>query len=199
MSIYFARHGKTEYGEEHRLEGVSDSELTDEGKKQAGRLGLFLKDRNIKKIISSPLKRSRQTAAIVSGLTGADMNIDETWREMSYGAWDGKKKEDKVEYDVPGKRGLWVQKGDTIQKGQQLCEGNLDLKELFKTVGKDQTQKYIIQEVQRIYTSQGASIHDKHIETITRQMFSRVRVKDAGDSKFSEGEIIERAREQGRK
>ncbi|OGF26084.1 hypothetical protein A2303_04765 [Candidatus Falkowbacteria bacterium RIFOXYB2_FULL_47_14] len=94
MSIYFARHGKTEYGEEHRLEGVSDSELTDEGKKQAGRLGLFLKDRNIKKIISSPLKRSRQTAAIVSGLTGADMNIDETWREMSYGAWDGKKKED---------------------------------------------------------------------------------------------------------
>ena len=47
--------------------------------------------------------------------------------------------------------------------------------------------------MQSIYSSQGASIHDKHIETIARQMFSRVRIKNSGDTNFTEGEIIERA------
>jgi len=103
-----------------------------------------------------------------------------------------KKKEEVVTYEIPSKRAMWVQKGDTIQKGQQLCEGSLDLRELFKAVGREQTQRYIVQEVQRIYTSQGASIHDKHIEIITRQVFSRVKIKEPGDSKFSEGEVIER-------
>ncbi|HEX9721686.1 MAG TPA: DNA-directed RNA polymerase subunit beta' [Candidatus Paceibacterota bacterium] len=102
------------------------------------------------------------------------------------------KDKDIVEYEIPAKRGLWVQKGSQVQRGQQLCEGNLDLDELFKTSGKETTQRYIAKEVQRIYTSQGASIHDKHIEVITRQMFSRVRIGDRGDSRFAEGEIIER-------
>ena len=79
-----------------------------------------------------------------------------------------------------------------MQKGQQLCEGNLDLSELFKNTSKEETQRYIVKEVQRIYTSQGASIHDKHIEVITRQMFARVRIKERGDGRFSEGEIVDR-------
>jgi len=97
-----------------------------------------------------------------------------------------------VEYEIPAKRALWVQKGAQVQKGQQLCEGNLDLAELFETSGKDATQSYVAKEVQRIYTSQGASIHDKHIEVITRQMFSRVKIKDRGGSRFTEGEVVER-------
>ena len=83
--------------------------------------------------------------------------------------------------------------GDKVQAGSQLCEGNLDLKELFKAAGLEETQRYLIKEVQRIYSSQGASIHDKHIETIARQMFARVRVKDGGASSFVEGEVLERA------
>jgi DNA-directed RNA polymerase subunit beta' len=102
------------------------------------------------------------------------------------------KTEELVEYAVPPKRALWVKTGDLVHKGQQLCEGHVDLGELFVSAGKEATEKYIVQEVQRIYTSQGASIHDKHIEVICRQMFSRVRVKDAGDSRFTEGEIVER-------
>ena len=101
-------------------------------------------------------------------------------------------KSELVEYEIPPKRALWVQKGAHVRKGQQLCEGNLDLNELFKSTSKEEAQRYIAKEVQRIYTSQGASIHDKHIEVITRQMFSRVRVKDRGDSRFSEGEIVDR-------
>ena len=103
------------------------------------------------------------------------------------------KKEEVFEYQIPAKMALWVKNGDLITKGQQLCEGHLDLQEIFALKGKDITSRYIVKEVQSIYSSQGASIHDKHIETIARQMFSRVRIKNSGDTNFTEGEIIERA------
>ena len=104
---------------------------------------------------------------------------------------NGKKADDIVEYKIPAKTAIFVKKGQDIKKGQQLCEGSLDLKELFKFSGKEETQRYISKEIQRIYVSQGAVIHDKHIEVIIRQMFSRVKIKDAGDSNFAIGEIIE--------
>ncbi|OHA63239.1 MAG: DNA-directed RNA polymerase subunit beta' [Candidatus Wildermuthbacteria bacterium RIFCSPHIGHO2_01_FULL_48_25] len=98
-----------------------------------------------------------------------------------------------VEYQLPLKRAIWVKAGDQVLKGSQLCEGNLDLDEYFKLAGREESQRYIVKEVQRIYSGQGASIHDKHIESITRQMFSRVRIKEAGGSMFVEGEVVERA------
>ncbi len=104
---------------------------------------------------------------------------------------NGKKADDIIEYKIPAKTAIFVEKGQDIKKGQQLCEGSLDLKELFKLRGKEETQRYISKEIQRIYVSQGAVIHDKHIEVIIRQMFSRVKIKDAGDSNFAVGEIIE--------
>lgn len=112
-------------------------------------------------------------------------------------ATDDKKKEEKenrqqiVEYQVPSKYAILVEKGQMVRKGQQFCEGSLELGELFRVAGREETQRYITKEVQKIYTSQGASIHDKHIEVITRQMFSRVRIGERGDSRFSEGEVME--------
>ena len=104
------------------------------------------------------------------------------------------KKEDVVEYKVPPRAAIWVTLGQAITRGQQLCEGSLDLKELFRLCGVEATQRYIIKEIQKIYVSQGALIHDKHIETICRQMFSRERIKDPGSSlMYSVGEIIEKA------
>ncbi|MBZ9572497.1 DNA-directed RNA polymerase subunit beta' [Patescibacteria group bacterium] len=97
-----------------------------------------------------------------------------------------------MEYKIPAKMAIWVEPGQEIKKGQQLCEGNLDLKDFFKLKGKEETQRYIVKEIQSIYVSQGATIHDKHIEVIVRQMFSRVKIKNAGDSFFTPGEIIER-------
>jgi len=99
-----------------------------------------------------------------------------------------------IEYEIPVKMGIWVQVGQDVSRGQQLCEGNLDLKELFKMVGKDETQRYVVKEIQKIYVSQGAIIHDKHIEVIVRQMFSRLKIKDPGDSSFSVGEVVVRER-----
>ncbi|MDD2696898.1 MAG: DNA-directed RNA polymerase subunit beta' [Candidatus Pacebacteria bacterium] len=104
------------------------------------------------------------------------------------------KKSEIVEYKIPAKSAVWVQPGQEVKRGQQLCEGSLELKELFKLAGEEEAKRYVIKEIQKIYASQGALIHDKHIEVICRQMFSRVRVKDPGDSIFSIGEIVEKTR-----
>ncbi|KPJ55427.1 DNA-directed RNA polymerase subunit beta' [Parcubacteria bacterium DG_72] len=104
-----------------------------------------------------------------------------------------KGKKELVEYKLAEKTAILVEKEQNVAKGTQLSEGNLDLKEVFKTRGKEETQRYILKEIQNIYVSQGAVIHDKHVEVISRQMFSRVKIKDPGNSVFSMGEIVERA------
>lgn len=98
---------------------------------------------------------------------------------------------DIVEYKVPRNVAIHVRKGDLVAVGDQLSEGSVDLKDLYEIAGRAQVEKYIIQSIQKIYTSQGASIHDKHIEIIVRQMFSRIRITDAGGSNFVPGEMIE--------
>ncbi|GAH71677.1 unnamed protein product, partial [marine sediment metagenome] len=99
-----------------------------------------------------------------------------------------------IEYKIPERAAIWVKPADTIKRGQPLCEGSLDLKELLQLTDEALTQRYIVKEIQKIYVGQGVAIHDKHIEVICRQMFSRFRIKDPGDSLFSTGEIVERAK-----
>ncbi len=99
-----------------------------------------------------------------------------------------------IEYKIPERAAIWVKPADTIKRGQPLCEGSLDLKELLQLTDEKLTQRYIVKEIQKIYVSQGVAIHDKHVEVICRQMFSRFRIKDPGDSLFSTGEIVERAK-----
>ncbi|MBI2451024.1 MAG: DNA-directed RNA polymerase subunit beta' [Parcubacteria group bacterium] len=104
-----------------------------------------------------------------------------------------KKKPEVVEYAIPGGTAIIVEKGTKVQKGDSLSEGSVDPSELFKLAGSEKTQRYILNEVQKIYVSQGAPISDKHVEIIIRQMFSRVKVKEEGDSIFTVGEIIPKA------
>ncbi len=98
-----------------------------------------------------------------------------------------------VEYLVPRNARLFVSEGDRVKKGQALCEGPLDLKEILAYRGVDELISYILKEVQKIYVLQGAMINDKHIEIIIRQMLSRVLIKDPGDSDFIEGQIVEKS------
>ena len=86
---------------------------------------------------------------------------------------------------------LMVKDGDVVEKGTQLTEGSLDLRELYKLRGRLETQKYIIKEIQYVYSSQGQPLNDKHVEIIARQMFSRYLVKDAGETSLLPGETIE--------
>lgn len=98
------------------------------------------------------------------------------------------------EHILPLEMPLWVEKGQEVLRGTQLTEGYLDLRNLFKVSGAEAVQKYIIREVQHIYSTQGQDINDKHIEIITRQMFSKVRVEGPGDSDFIPGSIVEKVR-----
>ncbi len=67
------------------------------------------------------------------------------------------------------------------------------MRKLLRAQGPEETQRYITREVKRIYTSEGVSIHGKHIEMITRQMFSRMKIKNGGDSNWLPGQIVTRA------
>ncbi|MBU0721982.1 DNA-directed RNA polymerase subunit beta' [Patescibacteria group bacterium] len=97
------------------------------------------------------------------------------------------------EYIVPKGFGIWVKDGDEVKIGDQLTEGSLDLQQLYQLRGKLEAQKYIIKEIQYVYSSQGQPLNDKHIEIIARQMFARVYVNDAGDTELLPGEIVEKA------
>lgn len=95
------------------------------------------------------------------------------------------------EYKVEPGKSLRVKTGDLVAKGTPLTSGHLNLRKLMKLTDIYTTQKYIMTEVQSIYASQGQTINDKHIEIITRQMFSKVRIVEPGDSNFLPGETID--------
>ena len=96
------------------------------------------------------------------------------------------------EFRVPNSSSLLVEISKSVKKGDLISEGHADLRELFKLAGPKITERYIVKEVQKIYSLQGAPIHDKHIEVVVRQIFSRVRIKDQGDTAFSAGEVVEK-------
>ncbi|KKU76544.1 MAG: DNA-directed RNA polymerase subunit beta' [Candidatus Wolfebacteria bacterium GW2011_GWA1_47_6] len=104
------------------------------------------------------------------------------------------KKAKTIEYLVPRSIRLFVRQGDEVTKGTQLCEGSLDLKELFEYQGIEAVERYAVNEIQRIYVPEGNTINDKHIEIIVKQMFSRVMIKEPGETDFVTGEVIEKSR-----
>ncbi|HBF67278.1 MAG TPA: hypothetical protein DDW36_02530 [Candidatus Magasanikbacteria bacterium] len=97
------------------------------------------------------------------------------------------------EYIVPLGYKLFVKDGDLVGPGDQLTEGHINLAELFELKGRAAVQRYLLHEIQDIYSSQGQRLNDKHIEVIIRQMFSRVYVEDAGDTDLLPGEVVEKA------
>ncbi len=121
----------------------------------------------------------------------ADIEERELYRVVSI-AREGVKTVD--EYLVPRKVRLFVKKGDGVKKGDVLCEGNTDLREVLKYRGIEAAKRYIVNEVQKIYVPEGSPINDKHIEIIARKMFSRVVVKDGGDTGFIAGELVDRSK-----
>jgi len=141
-------------------------------------------------------ERPPKGEAVISETDGKVMEIKKNIIKIKPLA-TGKKKSKQakvIDHEAPEGFALWVRPGDEVKKGQQLCEGSINLKKLFRLVGKEEVQKYILQEIQRIYVSQGVKIHDKHVEVIVRQMFSRVRVLKPGDSSLVPGEIIEKVK-----
>ncbi len=101
--------------------------------------------------------------------------------------------EKEKEYIIPPGLRLRVADGDLVTEGDQLTEGAVDLHQLFKLKGKDAVKRYIVKEIQYIYSSQGQRLNEKHIEVIIRQLFSRLLVRDSADTALINGEVVERA------
>jgi DNA-directed RNA polymerase subunit beta' len=77
-----------------------------------------------------------------------------------------------------------------IKAGDQITEGSVSPQELLQILGKEAVQTFLVEEVQKVYRSQGVDINDKHIEVIVRQMMRKVRIDRAGDTSLLPGEIV---------
>jgi len=95
------------------------------------------------------------------------------------------------EIKVPVDSNIIVVDKQKIQKGQPLTDGPLNPHDVIRLSGVGAVQKYLVDEVQRVYRSQGVEIADKHIETIVRQMTKKVKIDDSGDTKLLPGELVE--------
>ena len=142
-------------------------------------------------------KRQPKIPAIVSKAEGIVVDIRTEGREKvvvvapDMGAKGAPKKKDNIEYEVHYRRVVTVSKGDKVIAGQLLTDGSALLPELFKFGGQEVTQDYIISEVNKIYELQGVTIARKHIELIVKQMMSRVKITNSGESPFTVGDVVE--------
>ncbi|MDC4232169.1 DNA-directed RNA polymerase subunit beta' [Actinomyces sp. B33] len=100
-------------------------------------------------------------------------------------------KEDLV-IELSRRQKLLVAEGQHIDAGTPLTEGQLDPKEILRIMGRNVTQKMLVDEVQKVYRDQGVGIHSKHIEVIVRQMLRRVTILEPGDTTFMPGELVDR-------
>jgi DNA-directed RNA polymerase subunit beta' len=96
------------------------------------------------------------------------------------------------EYTVPRSRHLNVEDGEHVKAGDSLTSGVPNVHDILRILGPDEVQKYLVREIQEIYSLQGVDINDKHIEVIVRQMLRKVRVIDPGETKFVAGDRIDK-------
>ena len=94
-------------------------------------------------------------------------------------------------YSVAHSSGIRVKEGDTVKRGDMLTSGALNPHDIMAILGRDATQKYLINEVQKVYRQQGVDVSDKHIEIIVRQMLRKVRVDDPGDTDLLSGSTVD--------
>ncbi|MCK4244157.1 MAG: DNA-directed RNA polymerase subunit beta', partial [Candidatus Omnitrophica bacterium] len=96
------------------------------------------------------------------------------------------------EESIPVGKRLNVLDGEDVIAGEKLTDGPIVLDDILKVGGERKVREYLLNEIQEVYRLEGVTINDKHLEIIIRQMLSKVRVKDPGDTLLLEGEEIDR-------
>ena len=102
------------------------------------------------------------------------------------------KQGDVMKYLVPLSRQIVVQENDYVKAGMALSDGAITPSDILRILGPTKVQEYIVNEVQEVYRMQGVKINDKHFEVIVRQMMSKVKIEDPGDSRFFEDQIVDK-------
>jgi DNA-directed RNA polymerase subunit beta' len=101
------------------------------------------------------------------------------------------------EHHVPQDKELQVHAGDYVEAGDPLIRGPIIPHDILRIKGEEALYQYLLTEVQNVYRSQGVKINDKHIEIILNQMLRKVKVEDAGDTKFLPGEVVDKFKFRG--
>ncbi|MCX6011790.1 MAG: DNA-directed RNA polymerase subunit beta' [Chloroflexi bacterium] len=120
---------------------------------------------------------------IVARVAG-EVSIEDEQLVISY------QEEQQQEYAVPASAHIRVPDKEHIKAGQQLTEGSINPQDILHVLGKEAAQQYLVDEVQKVYRSQGVNINDKHIEVIVHRMLSKVRIDSSGDTDLVPGELI---------
>jgi DNA-directed RNA polymerase subunit beta' len=110
-------------------------------------------------------------------------------REVVVTSHDGK---DVRKYPVPLGKHVLVQANDVVRAGERLSDGAIDPHDVLRIKGVAAVQEYLVNEIQEVYRIQGVKINDKHIEIIVRQMMQKVRVVESGDTRFLEGDFVDK-------
>ncbi|KJR41175.1 DNA-directed RNA polymerase subunit beta' [Candidatus Magnetoovum chiemensis] len=97
------------------------------------------------------------------------------------------------EYSIPKGKHVTVHDGDWVRAGEALMDGAVNPHNILDILGPTELQRYLVDEVQKVYRLQGVTINDKHIEIIIRQMMRKVRIEDPGDTEFMIGEQVEKS------
>ena len=100
--------------------------------------------------------------------------------------------EDQREHPIPAASHIEISDGDYVEAGQAITSGPKNPQQILEIQGRESVQSYLIEEVQKVYRSQGVPIHDKHIETIIRQMLRRVQIREAGDTELLPGDPLDK-------
>nr|MBP6904854.1 DNA-directed RNA polymerase subunit beta' [Candidatus Paceibacterota bacterium] len=137
--------------------------------------------------------REIKNPAVVAKYAGTVSEIKDTGSEKIISVMSDKTEGSKesVDYVINARRIPIVKVGQDIQKGEIITDGSANIKDVYEHGGKEMAEDYIIREISKVYELQGASIARKHLEIIIRQMFSRRKIKEAGDTSFSPGETVE--------
>jgi DNA-directed RNA polymerase subunit beta' len=137
--------------------------------------------------------RTIKNPAVVAKYSGTILEIKENGSEKIISVMSEKTEssQESLDYAVNARRVPIVKVGQEIKKGDLLTDGSANIGDVYLYGGKEAAEDYIIREISKVYELQGASIARKHLEIIIRQMFSRRKIKDAGDTSFSPGEIVE--------
>ena len=98
---------------------------------------------------------------------------------------------EEIAYPVLRRARILVADGEHVPVGTQLVAGAVDPKQVLRVLGPRAAQRFLVDEVQNVYQSQGVGIHDKHVEVIVRQMLRRITVIESGDTDLLPGELTD--------
>jgi DNA-directed RNA polymerase subunit beta' len=95
-------------------------------------------------------------------------------------------------YLVPFSTSIRVENGTSVRAGDQLTEGHVNPQDILRIKGREAAARYLVDEIQKVYRSQGVNINDKHIEVVVRRMLQKVRVDSPGDTELLPGDLVDR-------